>query len=69
MKLIFNFFLIKRPKKSVLSRSKEYEAGKLSGITEIYMDKKGCMKYGFEDGYVQCLKDLGIKHTIDGHQK
>lgn len=68
MELFKNWFLIKRPKASVLSRSKAYEEGKLTKeITEFYCDKKACAKYGFEDGYVQCLEDLGIKHTIDGY--
>lgn len=69
MKIFKNWFLIKRPKPSVLSKSKEYENGKLAEIKEFYQDKKACAKYGFEDGYVQCLKDLGIKHTVDGYAK
>jgi hypothetical protein len=68
MNLLFGFFLIKRPEKSVLERSKEYEeTGDLSKMTEIYMDKKRCVKYGFEDGYLKCLQDLGINHTINGY--
>ena len=68
MKLPFNLFLIKRPKKSVLEKSKEYEeTGNLSTLTDIWMDKRRCIKYGFEDGYVKCLEDLGIMHTINGH--
>lgn len=66
MKIFKNWLLIKRPKPSVLSKSKEYENGKLAEIKEFYQDKKACAKYGFEDGYVQCLKDLGIKYTVDG---
>lgn len=69
MKIFKNWFLIKRPKESVLQRSAAYETGKLFEIKEFYMDKKGCAKYGFEDGYLQCLKDLGIDHTINGHVK
>lgn len=69
MKLFGEWFLIKRPKLSVLSKSKEYENGKLAEIVDFYCDKKACAKYGFEDGYVKCLEDLGINHTIDGHSK
>ncbi len=69
MKIFRNLFLIKRPKNSVLSKSKEYEEGKLAGIKEFYCDKKACAKYGFEDGYVKCLEDLGIKYTINGGPK
>ena len=69
MKIFKNWFLIKRPKNSVLSKSKEYKEGKVSNMVEIYMDKRDCLKYGFEDGYVQCLKDLGINCTIDGKGK
>ena len=52
MKIFKNWFLIKRPKPSVLSKSKDYENGKLAEIKEFYIDKKACAKYGFEDGYV-----------------
>lgn len=68
MKLFRNWFLVKRPKISVLQKSKEYEeSGNLSRIKEIYMDKRQSMKYGFQDGYLKCLEDLGINHTIDGY--
>ena len=70
MKIFKNWFLIKRPIKSVLQKSKEYEeTGNLSTIKEIYMDKKECIKYGFQDGYVKCLQDLGINHTTKGQPK
>lgn len=71
MEIFKNLFLIKRPKQSVLEKSEEYEKeGNLSKIIgEPYMNKRECMKYGFEDGYLQCLQDLGINYTVNGKLK
>lgn len=67
MHLFKNWFIVKRPKISVLQRSNEYEEKDKIETVEIYMDKRQCKKYGFQDGYVKCLEDLGINHTIDGY--
>jgi hypothetical protein len=63
MRISKNWFLVKRPYTRVLSKSKKYIERFPS---DLKLDsERGLLKrrLGYEDGYVECLKDLGINQT------
>ena len=69
MKLLNNYFLVKRPLNSVISKSRIYHIQHDDPKSETERRELLMKTVGFEDGYLQCLRDLGINHTIKGKQK
>ena len=65
MKIFKHWFLVKRPYKMVVKKSVEFMAKYPpdNGLN----DKRSLQmrRVGYEDGYTACLKDLGIKQTIE----
>jgi hypothetical protein len=63
MKLFKHWFFVKRPYTTVLKKAVEF----MEQYPPDKNDKRSLLmrRVGFEDGYVACLKDLGIEQTIE----
>lgn len=65
MKLFKHWFIVKRPYATVLKKAKEYIK---KYPPDNNLNSKRVLeqrRFGFEDGYIACLKDLGINQTIE----
>ena len=65
MKLFKHWFIVKRPRTTVKKKAVEFMS-KYPPDNNLNNERSLQMRrVGYEDGYVACLKDLGINQTIE----